>query len=285
MIEIQINDENIYESLKQYASYHSDVTKVCAFRDEMSEMLQEYGIEVETNNQDSNSEEKPILTITNRNIMRLDNAQAEMLYFVGVRSEFDPTIPIAKMHEVSLLIENELIIPDDKFKELYSPLGYRNKVSDLLASNIKFYGKGKVTDYLDANSTIMSFKFPDCKEKKLNYKQMTINIASSLTKFEKYDEIIGKDQSGNRIILRFFNRPLILKSIAFKGNSISISTSKVIGQDDSYIIYDPFILPKGLIFDSDIMYTPPGRKIPADLYRNCLYEFMYRYNIAKTLEK
>lgn len=275
MIEVQIKSKELYNELKQYANYHSDLTMVCSFRDELSDLLKEYDIKFE----EKEKEEKiPTLTITGRNIMKLEGAPAEMLYFVGVRSEFDPTIPIRCMNEVTMLIKNGLVERTDKFNRLYSKLGYRSKISDLLAANIKFYGKGKMTDYVDPSLTIQSLKFNECTEKPIIYKQINMKVLTPIEKKPKYDEFTGEDTYGNKIILRFYNRSVILKSIAFRGNNISIATTKVAVQDnDDHIVYDPIILPEGLTLIKDIMYTPKTRAIPIDLYRNALYEFKYRY--------
>lgn len=276
MIEVQIKSRELFNELKQYANYSSELTLVCSFRDELAELLKEYGVN------DFEEKEKiekiPILDITGRNIMKLEGAPAEMLYFVGVRSEFDPTIPIRCMNEVRLLIKNNLVECTEKFNKLYSKLGYRSKISDLISANVKFYNKGKLVDYIDSNLTIQSLKFADCIEKPIVYKQVNMKILSPLVKKDKYDEFIGKDSYGNNIVLRFYNRSNILKSIAFKGNEISIATNKVLVQNNNdHVIYDPIILPKNLNFTKDIMYSPTNRTVPIELYRNALYEFMYRY--------
>lgn len=275
MIEVQIKSKELYNELKQYASYCSDLTLVCSFRDELSDLLKEYGVAFEEIKKEKTT---PTLTITGRNIMKLENAPAEMLYFVGVRSEYDPTIPIRCMNEVRLLIKNGLVNRTERFNKLYSKIGYRSKIHDLISANVKFYGKGKLTDYIDPDATIQSLKFNDCVEKPIIYKQMKIKILTPLEKKDKWDEFTGKNQSGNRVVLRFYNRSIILKSIAFKGNEISIATTKVLVQsNDDHVVYDPIILPEGLNLIKDIMYSPKSRAIPIDLYRNALYEFLYRY--------
>lgn len=276
MIEIQIKDEKLYYELKQYANYHSDLTKVCSFRDELADLLKDKGLEF---NYENKNKIKPLLDIQGRNIMKLVNAPAEMLYFVGVRSEYDPTIPIRCMHEVSLLIENNLVDLSDNFKEVYSKLSYRDKISELISAKVKFYGKGALIDFIDPDLTIQSLQINDCKEKDLAFKQLSLEVTEPIEELAKYHEIKAIEPStGHKYTLRFYSKAIILKSIAFKGNKINISTNKIIEQNGSYVVYDPFILPKGLMYIKDVMYTPPGRKIPVDLYRNAMYEFMYRYN-------
>ena len=84
MIEVQITDLEKYEELKKYASYNSDITHVCSFRDEMAELLGSFGINfnAQQNKKDLNEKENliPILTIQGKNVMKLDNAPAEMLF-------------------------------------------------------------------------------------------------------------------------------------------------------------------------------------------------------------
>lgn len=281
MIEIQITDEKVYNRLKKYAIYSSDLTRVCSFRDELANLLIENDLEV---NVDENSTEKiiPTLTIQGRNIMKLQNASSEMLYFVGCRSEYDPTISVKNMNEVAKLVENNLVETDEKFNNIYSKMGYRSKINELVCANVKFYGKGKLTDYIDGDLTITSAKLPDHNEKPIVYKQMEVTITDPIEKKDKYDEFIGKDKYGSKIILRFYVRNPILKSIAFKGNKINIASTKIIVEDNNdHIIYDPIILPKGLTYVKDIIYSPKNRKIPVDLWRNLYYEFMFRYNLGK----
>lgn len=285
MIEIQIYEKELYDELKQYAIYSSDLTHVCSFRDSMSDILKSKGLVFEEVKQEIR---KPLLTITGRNIMKLEHAPAEMLYFVGCRTEYDPTIPVRFMNEVRLLIESGLVEVSDKFKEVYSKMGYRNKINDLVCSNIKFYGKGKLTDFIDGDLTIQSLKLNDLREKPIIYKQMHLIVEDALTDQVKYVEMKCKtynpDKCGtipeHNVTLRFYVRNPLLKTIAFKGNKISIATSKITeGKNNNFVIYDPFIIPQGLNYTKDIMYTPKTRTIPVELFRMAMYEFICRYNL------
>ena len=95
-----------------------------------------------------------------------------------------------------------------------------------------------------------------------------------------YGKIIS-DQSGNKIILKFYNKPIILKSIAFYGNEIFIKTKKVSMNDKGdYIVYDPIVVPFEPKNNFDLIYSQAGRKIPADLWRNAFYEFQCRYELS-----
>lgn len=286
MIEVQIKVKEIYNELKQYSNYHSDLTQVCSFRDEIAPLLKEYNIDFDEeaikNSLNGKNKEKPTLTIQGRNIMKLEGAPAEMLYFVGVRSEFDPTISVRNMNEVYLLVKNNLVKTDEKFDKLYSKMSYRSKINEMIASNVKFYGKGKVLDYVDGDLTITSLKFNEAKETPIVYKQFDIKITSPLEEKEKFSEFSGVDKSGNKVTLRFYVRSIILKSIAFKGNKISISAPKVqVLRNGVHMVYDPTILPSGLTYIKETMFSPINRKIPVDLWRNIFYEFRFRYELGK----
>lgn len=280
MIEVQVNPE-IYDEVKMYASYHSDITHVCAFRDELIDLIKNYGIEIE---KDEESEQKrPVLTIQGKNVMKLEDAPAEMLHFVGVRSEFDPTIALRNMNYVHKLISSNLVQLDSKFKELYSPMKYRSKINELVCANVKFYGKGKLTDFIDGDLTIQSMKFNECNEKSISYKQLSLTVKEPIVdegkiwtiKCETYNERIKR-----AVLLKFYSKSNLLRSIAFKGNKIGISTTKVLQDKEyNYVINDPIILPNpNFTMDEDIMLTPKTRAIPVDLWRNALFEFMYRYD-------
>ena len=203
MIEVQINDLEKYEELKKYASYNSDITHVCAFRDEMSELLGSFGINynAQQNKKDieNNKTIIPTLSIQGRNIMKLENASAEVLYYVGVRSEFDPTIPIKNMFEVNELIKNNVVQIDDKFKKLYSPIGYNAKIGDLISANVRFYKIGKLTDYIDKDSTIRGLNFAAAKEIKVQYKIFKIKILEALDEdSEKNRQYLWKDHKRSK---------------------------------------------------------------------------------------
>lgn len=283
MIEVQLKVKEIYEELKRYAIYNSDLTQVCSFRNELAPLLKEYNIEFDQENcEDSKTKNKPILTITGKNIMKLVNAPAEMLHYVGVRSEYDPTIPITYMSEVKKLIDSNLVTVDDKFKNLYSKMNYKSKIKDLICANVNFYGKGKLTNYIDENASIQSLKINNCKIKEIAVKQLKLKVLDGLNTDNKYHEIkckISDSKTTQLIVLRFYNKTNILKSIAFKSNIISIITNKITEENQNYlVIYDPIIIPEGLNIIKETVYTPDNRSIPVELYRNALNEFIYRYN-------
>lgn len=278
MIEVQIKNKEIYNRLVQYANYHSDITGVCSFRDELFPMLQSNGLIVE---KPKEMKSKPILDIQGTKVMKLVHAPAEMLHFVGVVSEYDPTIPITHMHEVNLLVQNGLVEPSKKMNEVYAPMGYRSKISELISANLRFYGRGKLIDYIDKDLSIMSLNFNQIKEKNLVYKQMELQILGPLEDKGKYWQIASIDKGGVKVLLNFFSKPALLKSIAFEGNVINVSASKVTEIGINFSITDPIILPRGLQLIKDIMVMPPNRKIPVMHYRNAYYEFMYRYHLSK----
>lgn len=284
MIETQFKNRELYNEMKKYAIYSSDITMVCAFRDELADLLISENVEFnyDKDHKETDNKEKPILTIEGKNIMKLINAPAEMLHFVGVRSEFDPTIPIRFMDEVSKLVDNNLIKTDEKFNKLYSHLSYNSKVNDLVCANVKFYGKGKLTDYLDGNSTLRSLNVSEHKETPVMYKQMSLKVMEPIQEKDRTSYITCKlinEIPERKVILQFYNPTILLRSIAFRGNLINISTTKVIeNNDESFTIINPIILPNGLNLTDDVSISPKSRSVPADLWRNAYYEFMYRYN-------
>lgn len=282
MIEIQLNDPRVYEKLKDYASYRSDITRVCAFRDDMAAMLASNGVVL-----DGEVSEREVvkasLSITNRRVMELQNASPEMLHFLSVRSEFDPTIPVGKMHEVHKLIESGLVDVNPKFNELYSHLGYRDKISELICSSIKFYNKGRITDFIDGDLTITSMNFNKLREKEIVYSQVELTVTSPLTQEGRTKQFRAVDvENPERIFfLKFYNTPQILRSIAFEGNRISVAMSKILQVGKYLTSTDPIILPIGLNWRKDTLYRPITRQIPADLVRTAFYEFLYRNSVDK----
>ena len=304
MIEVQIYNEEVYQKLKPLASYASDLTRVCAFRNELLDTLHDNGVEVdeETIHAIRDFKKTPILTIENGNIMRLNNASAEMLYFVGVRSEFDPTIPVRFAQEVGLILNSKLCKVDNKFREVYNKLGYRSKISELISANVRMQGKGKLIDFIDKDLTIQSLRFPDAREKEIQYKQLLVKVLKLPNK-QKQDDLGDAIYDGRRyweamvvrcdkerraldpknpdniMILRFYNRPIILKSILYPGNRFNIACSKITETQDGFLsCFDPIIIPEGLNHSKKTAYLAPTRSIPADLWRNALFEFQIRYN-------
>jgi hypothetical protein len=278
MIEIQINDDGLYQQLKRYASYSSDITHVCSFNEKFAEQLKTYHLEFD---EPEETVYDPLLDIVHRNVMKLTNAPIEMLRFVNIRSEYDPTIAIGDFNRVKILIDNGMLKLSDKFQQVYGPLSYRSKIKELVCAKVRFVGKGKLVDYIDPDLTIQSLKFPDVKETQLEYKQMRLKVMGPLepTK-QRYHEMVTHDQQGNKIFLRFYGNVALLQQVAFSGNVVDIAAKKImVLKDGSMVIYDPILLPKDLKFHHEVAYTPPNREIPADLYRNALFEFQYRYSI------
>lgn len=281
MIEVQIKDKELYERFKRYASYSSDITQVCSFRDELESMLTENGIGGIFKSQNTSKKSLPLLTITGRNIMKLEGAAPEMLMFVGVRSEFDPTIPLKYMEEVGMLVKNKLVQTSKKFDELYSKLGYNDKISSLVCANVKFSKIGKLTDYIDGDLTMRGMGFNDPKETDISFKQAEVRIVSPLKQSTSRYEYVNAqllDGSNNWINLRFYAAPIIMKSIMFEENRINIACRKITEDTNGTLTtIDPLILPRGLNYFNVKSVGPKTRQIPADLWRNAYYEFMFRY--------
>jgi hypothetical protein len=296
LIEVQIKEKELYERLKGQASYCSDLTQVCAFRDEMLEVLQESGVDVDHRYAKAIKPKEPVLTIVQKNVMKIVDGSAEMLYFCGVRSEYDPTISVRFMHEINLLLNAGLVKTDEKFREVYGKLGYRDKINALVCAKVKLQGKGKLVDFIDGELSLQSMKFPDVKEKEMLYKQMLVKVirrpndnstdSSVVLEGDRYHEAFAVEctKEGvpipNRMIcLRFYNRPVILRSILYEGSKINIACRKITElHGDVLSTYDPLVIPNGLDLRKDVAYSPPNRSIPADLYRNALFEFQCRYN-------
>lgn len=284
MIEIQIKDEKTYNALKVYASYSSDITRVCSFGDGFEPTLKEYGLTDIYRGDDAKltSGSLPTLTIVRGNVMKLEGAPADMLAFVGVRSEFDPTIPLRNIEEVGLLVKNKLVKPTDSFNALYSKMGYRAKISDLVCAKVKFsrFG-GSLLDFIDGDLTINSLKVNDPNVKPIPLKQVKVRVTGTLEAKDKFDQVMCKmeDSSGSNIILKFYNRPAILKSLLFPGNIFTIACPKITeAYDETLQTIDPIITPAGLDYISTANVGPKSRQIPADLWRNAYFEFMFRYN-------
>lgn len=300
-IEVQLEKEK-YEDLKQYAEYASDLTRVCSFPSKLKMLLVEHGVEFDGHG--AVKEEKPILTITGRNIMKIENGEPELLHFLGCVSEFDPTVPLDYVDRVKMLIDKKVIIPDKKFRDLYSKMNYKSKIGDLISGNVKFYGKGKLIEYIDPELTMRSMNFSTYTEKEVNYKFMSVKIVQrtafpdehdadgnsnkripTMHEGSKYNEIwaVELDKKGretyNEIILRFYQRSPLLKGIFFQGNIVKIAAVKFAEEDNKLKTYDPVILPGGFVLSKEIVSTPPDRKIPLNLARNAYSEFLLRYDM------
>ena len=277
MIEVQLSEKD-YKTLKKYASYSSDRTRVCAFRNELRNKLDELNINYD---KDQIITEPTTLTIVDGNCMKLNNATFEILNYVGARSEFDTTVSVRFMHEIKTLIDNKIISVDDKFNNVYSPMTYRSKIKDLVCANLKFYGKGRLTDFIDPDATIMSLKFNDTIDKHIAYRQLHLHVETPLKKHDKerYFTAICHDDNNKMYDIRIFSTNPVLNSLFIKDNSFDIITNKIKWNNGKNVIYDPIILPKGLNIISEEWKRPKGRQIPADLWRNAYWEFMYRYEL------
>lgn len=297
MLELQVSDENVYKKLKEYSIYHSDRTHVLLISDKFKEMIkenaishyQEYNELGKIDNEIKGS--KPILTIKGKNIMELVNASDSMMHFVGIRSASDPTIPIVYTSRVLKLIENDLIELDDKFQKLYYKLVYKNKINELVCANVKFSRIGRLTDYIEGELPITSLKFgsidkknPKTGESLATYKEVKINYRQlQLELIERYNTDgyikckICNSSSNQVVLIRFFTKVPLLRSILYKGATINVAASKIReNRDYDWVIDEPIILPEGLDYREDTTVTTIKRDIPADHFRNAYYEFVLR---------
>lgn len=287
MLEVVVKDEKVYQELKSMAVYASDLTHVCAFRDSMLQMLLDRGVELDMEALDD-QESIPELTLVDGNVMKVVGGQPELLHFLGVRSEFDPTVPLGSMENVHRLLEAGLLKPDKKWLELYKKMGYRDHIKDLVCSKVRFHGKGKLLDAIDGSLTVQSLHFPDAKVKEIPMKQMVLRVVRKVEDVdnERFSQANAYqcDRNGQpvqelKVVVRFYNKCPILSSIFWQGATVTVSTGKVQElHDGTLVMYDPIVLPRGLDLKQDTMVSPPDRKVPADLWRNAYYEFMCRYH-------
>lgn len=277
MIEVQLNQDD-YNKLKKYASYSSDRTLVCAFRNELKNKLDELNIDYD---KEQIINEPTILTIVNGNCMKLENATLDVLNYVGARSEFDTTISVRFMHEVKNLIDNNLVGVDDKFSEVYSPMTYRSKIKDLVCAKLRFQGRGRLIDYVDPEATIMSLKLNDTIDKHIAYKQLELIVETPFKKEnkERYFTSKCRDSQNKMYDIRVYSINPVLNSLFIKDNKVNIITTKISFANGKNTIYDPTILPNGLNIISEEWKRPRTRQIPAELWRNAYWEFMYRYEL------
>ena len=299
MIEVQIRDEEVYQKVRQYASYKSDLTHVCAFRDELAPLLFDMGVDVPRSEAERvvREADKPYLTITSGKVPTVRNAPAEMLHFLGVRSEFDPTVPMHAIHQLHQVLKWGMIKPDKEFHSVYAKMGYRNHISELIAANVRIPGKGKLVDLVDGDLTVQTLGFGQVEPKVSSFKNFLLKVRMhhstlndpnplAVVELDRYWEAeayeCGRDGRAdmNRIVtLRFYNRPIVLKSILFDGNRINVAAQKVTEIREGVLaVANPVILPAGAKMLQDVWYTPPNRKIPADMWRAAMDEFLLRYD-------
>ena len=302
MIEIQIREKEKYDKLKHNASYFSDITRICQFRDEMRPLLVDNDIFNESNvfleTSYNKPAQKPTLTIRGRNVAALKGASAEMLHFVGCRSEVDPTIALKDIGRLKYLIDSDLVEVDEKFLNAYSTMSYNSKVGELICANVSFYRVGRITDKLDKDLTMRAFRFSEAVEQVVKYRQfnnlevigpleISGNIAIIPCKQANSDSLNTDDGNSKQIIkIKFYGPTDILKSISFKGNIINVATKKISSFYDKTIkkevvmINEPIIVPNGLDFSREVVYTPPFRgsasNIFADQWRMAWNEFQIR---------
>ena len=274
MIEIQIKDEKLYKKYKEFSSYHSDYTKVLELRDEMYDALIDDGLHVE---KEQIEYQKPVFTIQGRRIMKILNATPEMLYYLGVRTINDTTIANQDMRQVYELASQGLVDVDEKFRNVYSHLGYRNKINELICSTLYYRDSGRLTDQIDGVSTIQSMKLPDVVERDIPIHEKEIIISGQIVDYKKTWVITGKTKEGENVRITFYNKPQVLRSIAFPGHKINIAFPKAEFDKGTYYITDPLILPKGFkIFPYKGYRSPNPRKIVSLHFLNAYWEFKIR---------
>lgn len=302
MVEAQLNNEQ-FEHLSRYALYSSKNTLVCSFNDRMISMLKsnnvdfvhldENGFPISENVYIQMKRAVPTISIVRNKVMLLQNATPEIMHFCGIRSESDPTVPLSHVGRVHMLLKEGLLNADEKFADLYTPMGYRGKIKDLICAEIKFYGKGRITDFIDGDLTVQMMHFVDAKVKEIMYKCMSVeavvpdSVETPMVETGRSNTVylMELDKDGKRtgfgIEAQFFSTPAILRSIFLPGWCGRIACSKIReGRNDKVLnVTDPIILPNDLVMHSEEFVSPPDRKIPADLWRYAYYEFNMRYDM------
>lgn len=275
MLEVQITDKKLYEKYKEFASYSCDYTGVLELREELLESLKSDGVKIDENLIER--AEKPILTIQGRRIMKILHASPEMLYFLGVRTMNDTTIANQDMRQVYELISQGLVDVDEKFKNVYSYLGYRNKVNELICSTLYYRDSGRLTDYVEGTSTIQTMNLPDIASRDIEIHEKEIVITSQIIDYKRTWVITGKTNDGDMVRITFYNKTQLLRSIAFPGHKITIAFPKADFRKGTYYLTDPLILPKGFsIFPYKGYKSPKPRQIVSLHFLNAYWEFKVR---------
>lgn len=290
MVEVQLN-QALYDALKSYAGYHSDVTRVCAFRDSLVPLLLEHGVPLEHDcRMRVGVDRKATISVVQGKVMKVDHAEPDMLLFLGCGSEMDPTVSIFDIQQVKILLDAGLLIPNTDFLELYGPMTMSGHVGELVCSGVRVRGTGRLVDFLNKSATLQSLNILDAKVKPVNILTVHGEVqplpgGDGHVNGDRYVSATVKAENGIRVEARFFSRSPLLLSELRPGNRITLGVTKVVErmektgdgrEQEVWYVSDPMFLPRGLRLECMDFLSPSRRGVPAALWRCAVHEALLR---------
>lgn len=140
MLEVQIKDKELFNKLKEFASYYSDTTKVLCLPDSCrSKIPIEYSVSQVI-------DDKPVLKYDNGKI-KIEPMTDEIRCYLDMFKNWQYSIPLKSMEKLQSLVEGDAVIIDGSFKAEFNRLPASAKVKDLSISSKRYKVNGKMFSF------------------------------------------------------------------------------------------------------------------------------------------
>lgn len=140
MLEVQIKDKELFNKLKEFASYSSEITKVLCLPDSYrSKIPIEYSVSQVIN-------DKPVLKYDNGKI-KIEPMTDEIRCYLDMFRNWQYSVSLKSMEKLQSLVDGNAVIIDGSFKAEFNRLPVIAEVKDLSISSKRYKTNGKMFNF------------------------------------------------------------------------------------------------------------------------------------------
>lgn len=283
-LEIQVNKKEDFDVIKHYADYKSERTLVCslsaqgvkALNAKYPGVLKQY-LDPEDESMIERGVPDPTAVIEDGKIY-VRNGNIEVLSFLDVRSLQNPEMKIINLWKLFDLIRTGVILMDDSFKEVMTPIDEDQNIRELFTSKGRMRFRGKLWSFdqqVDEEFKIRDLKFEECEVNRKRY--MTLKDLRVQEFYPKTKTVsLIKDTSASPYVAKFFYITPNMVSLLEKDRLVTMASEKAYGgKSNDYQLVNPMILPQGHQI-KHIETLKCSRRYPSALYNAAYSEFLFR---------
>lgn len=140
MLEVQIKDRELFNKLKEFASYSSEITKVLCLPDSYRNKIPvEYSVSQVI-------DDKPVLKYDNEKI-KIEPMTDEIRCYLDMFKNWQYSVSLKSMEKLQSLVDGNAVAIDGSFKAEFNRLSVSAKVKDLSISSKRYKVNGKMFSF------------------------------------------------------------------------------------------------------------------------------------------
>ena len=140
MLEVQIKDRELFNKLKEFASYSSEITKVLCLPDSYRNKIPvEYSVSQVI-------DDKPVLKYDNEKI-KIEPMTDEIRCYLDMFKNWQYSVSLKSMEKLQSLVDGNAVAIDGSFKAEFNRLPVSAKVKDLSISSKRYKVNGKMFSF------------------------------------------------------------------------------------------------------------------------------------------